>query len=166
MKKIIDCSLEYPASMPEIAVKFVKNILKKNPDQRQSINQLLKHPLLQVTQTSQSLFWSLFITTFLNSFALWMIKSFNQINKPKNIPKKQLNEILWNSHISINQATHVHLSTHIPHVFRWESLMYPSSPHPVPQAFFSFQYYEVAPTKYASKLTFRVWSQDVKMPLL
>jgi serine/threonine protein kinase len=88
MKKIIDCSLEYPANMPEIAVRFVKNILKKNPDQRQSINQLLKHPLLQVSQTFHSLFWSLFITTFLNSFALWMIKSFNQINKPKNIQKK------------------------------------------------------------------------------
>lgn len=56
MKKIIDCNLEYPKNMPEIAVKFVKNILKKNPDQRQSIEQILKQPLLQVSQTSNSLF--------------------------------------------------------------------------------------------------------------
>lgn len=56
----------------------------------------------------------------------------------------------------MNQATHVHLSTHMPHVFLWESLINPSSPQPVPQAFFNFQYYDVAPTKYASKFTFKV----------
>jgi hypothetical protein len=56
MKKITDCNLDYPATMPEMAVNFVKNILKKSPDHRQSIDEILKHPLLQISENSKKIF--------------------------------------------------------------------------------------------------------------
>jgi len=42
--------------MPEVAVKFVKNILKKNPDHRVTVEQILKDPLLRVSSNPISLF--------------------------------------------------------------------------------------------------------------
>lgn len=50
-----------------------------------------------------------------------------------------------NNHL--NQYAQGHLSTHIPHVVLCLSLINPSSPQAVPQAFLIFQYVEVAPTK-------------------
>lgn len=42
--------------MPDVVVGFVKKILRKNPEQRQTIEQILKDPLLKISQTSTPLF--------------------------------------------------------------------------------------------------------------
>jgi serine/threonine protein kinase len=44
--------------MQDVVVRFVKKILRKNPEQRQTIEQILKDPLLKISQTTTPLFWS------------------------------------------------------------------------------------------------------------
>lgn len=47
MKKIVDVNYEYPSQLTQKSKAFIDKILKKNPDDRIGIDEVLKDPFLQ-----------------------------------------------------------------------------------------------------------------------
>jgi serine/threonine protein kinase len=46
MKRICDVHYEYPCEVGPLARAFIDRILKKNPEERIGIDEVLKHPFL------------------------------------------------------------------------------------------------------------------------